>query len=165
MDLLTLPTRKRQRSQESDYDQSLPISKRINQLHIRPSFDGLEPSGSNEQWPNNCAPLWANVPTGEMLPVPNHLQAFSATSVSPDLQLSYAQGAPSFANHCYPNHPETMGHLPPAGYACSEQLDEDDPQTMRYEPELTADENPFYYSMNEQLFLLHVARLRRQKSV
>lgn len=30
-----LSSRKRQRSADSDYDQSLPISKRINQLHIR----------------------------------------------------------------------------------------------------------------------------------
>ncbi|KAL5239297.1 hypothetical protein ACI65C_006707 [Semiaphis heraclei] len=38
----------------------------------------------------------------------------------------------------------------------------EDPQNLQYEPDLTSDQNPFYYESNRLLFELHVERVHRR---
>lgn len=168
MNLLTVPTRKRQRDDDPDFDQSLPISKRINQLHIRQLYDGSETSGpsDNTPWSSNNNVHWVDFPY--QIPLPeHHFNTVPATS-APGFHVPFgtnAQDPASFNAQGFPNHRFDMENLPAAAYCCPTNEDFDDPNKMRYEPELSPTENPFYYAANEHLFHLHVERLRRQRNV
>ncbi|KAK7111679.1 hypothetical protein V1264_011273 [Littorina saxatilis] len=190
---------KRGSSEVDDCDECLPISKRINRLHIEgQQKKSDEQFGCTHQEPlnghgmnNNSQPSasWQDGMTQQ----PNGLssQDFLAASGSGALLNGASQYSPQVPHGSMyqgmPGEPRNgfmSAHCPGPGFPDQQQFsqqgpvmnigphfaqdtrpgipEEEAPDSMDYDPELDAGENPHYYNINNVLFNAHCQRMRRE---
>jgi len=178
---MTAITDTRKRSREEDNSDFLPISKRINSLSINNQFIG---STENHQ----SVPIAQQHPDGNLLNYTNNTVAINSNDVQ--LQQYYnsnhATHMPNInqyqhqhqqqSNNNYLNNNNTQSHSGDIGTTNDSHIELSNDQSLdhhqqsdymameNYNPELTADENPFYYNKNKLLFDLHIEREKRNQN-
>ncbi|ESO87134.1 hypothetical protein LOTGIDRAFT_154629 [Lottia gigantea] len=137
--------RKRVRSDvDEDGDESLPISKRINGLHIQPGRNGFH--NNNQLTP----PVNGN----------NHVQEenwHQQASEVPSLSSQLSPLGVSAAQHSHHNINNNVEN----GQSNSSGSSNLHPDLQGYDPELKSTDNPHYFQINEVLFRAHVERQTR----
>lgn len=184
----------RKRSRDEDNCDFMPISKRINNLSLRGQCLGemdTEPqiNGTNNNLAANYLMAINNQPIQSnyfaTAPVPDHI----AINNGSYQQSPHSHHHPSQNPHHLQNHQSHVQSLGLSnefanGLAIATSVNQHQSQRIlhkqqsihselnnnemdgdgRYSPELTADENPYYYSKNKLLFDLHIERERRNQS-
>ncbi|XP_041363542.1 uncharacterized protein LOC121379128 [Gigantopelta aegis] len=148
---------KRSRSDlEEDCDDCLPISKRINRLHIKPTRLSEDDDPAKQAPCGECSTQTRECLSGETYWPVNNIQ----TQQSPIDMLTYRQVDGSGSQHMENNNniPVCSSEVP--GQVASDGMDD----VMVYDPELDESENPFYFHSNHLLFNAHVSRTTRTKS-
>jgi len=173
-------------TEEGD-DCCMPISKRINSLHIRPEQDlnGDIDALENQQHIMNNNNGFVN-PHGPCCS--STLGYADSGAVARDSSLSLSQ--PNSPQWCSPAANGCLPHMPgpsnqgqsqqsphgqgPLGHPMNNPYDQSSQDTLQqyqdlqqlnaepYEPELDSSQNPHYYQANELLFNAHLSRVRRQ---
>lgn len=170
----------RKRSRDEDSCDFMPISKRINSLSINNPFVGDNDISSIIQQPEPNAMANHQQFAGHHninqfnsnynLVNGNHMMVNSNNQQGHSHQHhSHSHLGPSHVNNNYMSHghvnyndrePDTGGGGRHGNGGSSQQEDEDMGLEC-YSPELTQEENPFYYNKNKLLFDLHIERQRR----
>ncbi|XP_055377758.1 uncharacterized histidine-rich protein DDB_G0274557 [Condylostylus longicornis] len=141
--------RKRSREEDGNNEDHMPLSKRINMLHINNTYN----IDSNQQhnghhngliMPLNQPAVYMNGNT--------HINGHSVHNGNN--QQHHHQ--PSHSHHHHHHHHHENGHLV---HIASSHIEIEDNST--YNPELNQDENPYYYNKNKLLFELHLERSKR----
>ncbi|KAL3875648.1 hypothetical protein ACJMK2_033603 [Sinanodonta woodiana] len=161
--------RKRGRSLDSDCDECLPISKRINKLQIKSAGTSQEDNekgshGNVRDLCMNCASLQEGNVQNNMAPLPAQTQCIQQnagvqhTSTSQHL----CNGGTSGCRQC------ELCRVSLSTLQCPDlNANEMDSSGLRpedlvgYDPELTVTENPHYYNINQVLYDAHVERIER----
>ncbi|KAK3584831.1 hypothetical protein CHS0354_005686 [Potamilus streckersoni] len=166
--------RKRGRSLDSDCDECLPISKRINRLQIKSACTSQGENETKERHGNNrdlCmtyAPLQERNVLNSMAPLPIQQQCIPQNAVVQHTSTSQhlCDGGTSGCHQC--GLCRVSFSTDGTALQCPDlNANEMDSRGLRfedlagYDPELTETENPHYYSINQLLYDAHVERVER----
>lgn len=155
----------RKRSRDEDSCDFMPISKRINNLSITSSQHNIFHSHES----NDSMAASSNYPSnGYFAANGTHLNNNHHYSNHLDNGHSYQGDAMSSTPQSDSSHFGLLGNSigqqsaimeHPAGHPSADSAESID--VISYSPELSPEENPFYYNKNKLLFDLHVERERR----
>lgn len=152
-----MPTRKR--SREDDSSDPMPLSKRINNLHLTNPGQGQSNGvyAQSHPHPHSGTSVSATV---ALMNGQDVVMSGDRTHHDPHSQL-ISNGHSSNHHHHHPNHPPGgLGHhhqnLPSTSH--HQQVHSD---AAGYDPELGQSDNPHYYHKNKLLYELHFMRSRR----
>lgn len=176
----TNDNRKRTREDDGSDSSSMPLSKRINNLNINNSATAVADLLPPPSHTINPAALfdedttmgppgdpWSAAQQQQQQQQQLQFQQQSSTSSSSS-SSSASASASSSSSAAHQHYGYAPAGVQPAHQQhCSDSNHSDGhPQhhhASSYEPELSNDENPFYYNKNKLLFGLHAERMRRQQ--
>ncbi|GAB6032644.1 hypothetical protein CHUAL_011522 [Chamberlinius hualienensis] len=164
---MTNTSRKRSRSCDHDVCEFLPISKRINNIHIRSNGNGSREECRLENgihgMPNvniNGENHGHHIPN--QYPDPINYQRINYPNNSSDPQQPSFSGTHHSTANCHGgpiiNYNGSNGS---AQWMSSDGGTHLGNMPLPFEPELDERQNPIYYQVNEMLYSLHVERMRR----
>ncbi|CAI9721503.1 Hypothetical predicted protein [Octopus vulgaris] len=163
LDMTLSCCRKRPRNLEDEFDESIPISKRINSLYIegRPdcsheSTPSPDPPVAENNHPDQNYKLWQQQQFHHLPPQVDCLNNTQSKLYS-EASGSSANMSAAIANHPHPYNPQQQT---PNSFLDTRHT-ADHTVIKKYEPELDESSNPFYYRINEVLFKAHAARIGR----
>ncbi|GAB1600826.1 uncharacterized protein LOC115210621 [Argonauta hians] len=165
LDMTLSCRRKRTRNIEDEFDESIPISKRINSLYIEGRSDcshesspSPDPSASETNPTDQNYKLWQQQQQQfqHLASQADCLNNTQAEVYSEATGLSNSLSAAAIPNSSLSYSTQQTAH----SYLDSNHT-ADCAVIKKYEPELNETLNPFYYRINEVLFKAHAARIDR----
>lgn len=142
----------------------MPLSKRINNLHINNTYqnssDEQAPSTSQLSAPNSIISHQDHNQHHQFIPRDDIDMLQQQPQLHPHDPLNH-QHQQQFQSNSDPHHNSQAANH--SAFAASPQSHHANtmPMIEPYAPDLSSEENPFYYSKNKLLYDLHAARMQR----